>query len=102
MIAIGTADAQVIVGLFVLIGTLAGLFVQNRRTHRENRSDHADTAMAVGDTARKVDRLLEAQGDIAADVREVKAEVRHHGERLRHLEAAAKPKPKPAPRKKAV
>jgi len=42
--------------------------------------------------------LLAAQGDIAADVREVKAEVRHHGERLRHLEAAAKPKP--APRKK--
>jgi hypothetical protein len=94
MTAIGTADAQVIVGLFVLIGTLAGLFVQNRRTHRENRSDHLDTS-------RKVDRLLEAQGDIAADVRDVKAEVRHHGERLRHLEAAAKPKPKPAPRKKA-
>jgi hypothetical protein len=94
MTAIGTADAQVIVGLFVLIGTLAGLFVQNRRTHRENRSDHADTSA-------KVDRLLEAQGDIAADVREVKAEVRYHGERLRVLEAAAKPKPKPAPRKKA-
>ena len=101
MTAIGTADAQVIVGLFVLIGTLAGLFVQNRRTHRENRSDHADTAMAVSDTARKVDRLLEAQGEIAADVREVKAEVRHHGERLRHLEAVAKPAT-PRPRKKAV
>jgi membrane protein implicated in regulation of membrane protease activity len=95
MTAIGTADAQVVVGLFVLIGTLAGLFVQNRRTHRENRSDHADTS-------RKVDRLLEAQGDIAADVREVKAEVRHHGERLRHLEAVAPTKPKPAPRKKAA
>ena len=94
MTAIGTADAQVIVGLFVLIGTLAGLFVQNRRTHRENRSDHADTSA-------KVDRLLEAQGEIAADVREVKAEVRHHGERLRHLEAVAPAKPKPAPRKKA-
>ena len=93
MTAIGTADAQVIVGLFVLIGTLAGLFVQNRKTHRENRSDHADTSA-------KVDRLLEAQGDIAADVREVKAEVRFHGERLRVLEAAAKPKP--APRKKAA
>jgi hypothetical protein len=93
MTAIATADAQVIVGLFVLIGTLAGLFVQNRKTHRENRSDHADTSA-------KVDRLLEAQGDIAADVREVKAEVRFHGERLRVLEAAAKPKP--APRKKAA
>ena len=93
MTAIATADAQVIVGLFVLIGTLAGLFVQNRKTHRENRSDHADTSA-------KVDRLLEKQGDIAADVREVKAEVRFHGERLRVLEAAAKPKP--APRKKAA
>ena len=95
MTAIGTAEAQVVVGLFVLIGTLAGLFVQNRKTHRENRSDHADTSA-------KVDRLLEAQGDIAADVREVKAEVRFHGERLRHLEAVAPTKPKPAPRKKAV
>lgn len=93
MTALGTADAQVIVGLFVLIGTLAGLFVQNRKTHRENRSDHADTSA-------KVDRLLEAQGDIAADVRETKAEVRYHGERLRNLEAAAIPKP--APRKKAA
>jgi uncharacterized protein (UPF0335 family) len=95
MTAIGTAEAQVVVGLFVLIGTLAGLFVQNRRTHRENRSDHADTSA-------KVDRLLAAQGDIAADVREVKAEVRHHGERLRHLEAVVPTKPKPTARKKAA
>lgn len=103
MTAIGTADAQVIVGLFVLIGTLAGLFVQNRRTHRENRSDHADTALAVSDTARKVDRLLEAQATIGADVREVRSEVRSHGERLRHLEAVAPTKPAtPRPRKKAV
>jgi len=93
MTAIATAEAQVIVGLFVLIGTLAGLFVQQSRIHKDNRSDHADTAA-------KVDRLLDAQGDIAADVREVKAEVRFHGERLRVLEAAAKPKP--APRKKAA
>jgi hypothetical protein len=94
MTAIGTADAQVIVGLFVLIGTLAGLFVQNRKTHRENRSDHADTSA-------KVDRLLEAQGEIAADVRDVKSEVRDHGVRLRALEAVAKPAT-PRPRKKAV
>ena len=33
---------------------------------------------------------------------EVRAEVRSHGERLRHLEAVAPTKPKPAPRKKAV
>ena len=86
-------DAQVMVALVSLVGVLAALWAQNRKTHRENRSDHADTSA-------KVDKLLEAQGDIAADVRDVKAEVRHHGERLRHLEAAATPKP--APRKKAV
>jgi uncharacterized protein YlxW (UPF0749 family) len=86
-------DAQVMVAIVSLVGVLAALWAQNRKTHRENRSDHADTSA-------KVDQLLEAQGDIAADVREVKAEVRFHGERLRVLEAAAKPKP--APRKKAV
>jgi hypothetical protein len=103
MTAVFTApDAAVIGSVLVLVGTLAGLFVQQSRIHKDNRSDHADTAMAVSDTARKVDRLLEAQGDIAADVREVKAEVRHHGERLRHLEAVAPTKPKPAPRKKAA
>jgi len=103
MTAVFTApDAAVLGSVLVLVGTLAGLFVQNRRTHRENRSDHADTALAVSDTARKVDRLLEAQATIGADVREVRAEVRHHGERLRHLEAVAPAKPKPASRKKAV
>lgn len=86
-------DAQVMVALVSLVGVLAALWAQNRKTHRENRSDHADTSA-------KVDKLLEAQGDIAADVRDVKAEVRHHGERLRHLEAAATPKP--TPRKKAA
>lgn len=87
-------DAAVVGSVLVLIGTLAGLFVQNRRTHRENRSDHADTSA-------KVDRLLEAQSDIAADVRDVKSDVRDHGVRLRALEAVAKPAT-PRPRKKAV
>jgi|GEM_PF-3256616 len=86
-------DAAVVGSVLVLIGTLAGLFVQNRRTHRENRSDHADTSA-------KVDRLLAAQSDIAADVRDVKSDVRDHGVRLRALEAATTTKP--APRKKAV
>ena len=85
-------DAAVVGSVLVLIGTLAGLFVQNRRTHRENRSDHADTSA-------KVDQLLAAQSDIAADVRDVKSDVRDHGVRLRALEAATT---KPAPRKKAV
>ena len=100
MTAIGTADAEVIVGLFVLIGTLAGLFVQGRKIHRENRSDHAVVAQVVADTAAKVDRLIDGQIDIKADVSDIKAEVRHHGERLRHLEAAATPKP--TVRKKAA
>jgi hypothetical protein len=98
MTAVFTApDAAVLGSVLVLVGTLAGLFMQNRRTHRENRSDHADTAI-------KVDRLLKAQGDIAADVRDVKAdvtdvkaEVRDHGQRLRALE-----QPTPRPRKKAA
>lgn len=89
-------DAQVMVALVSLVGVLAALWAQNRRTHRENRSDHADTAA-------KVDQLLEAQGVISADVRDIKADVRDHGQRLRALEAVVVPaKPKPAPRKKAV
>ena len=98
MIAVFTApDAAVLGSVLVLIGTLAGLFMQNRRTHRENRSDHADTAA-------KVDQLLKAQGvigadvaDVKADVIDVKAEVRDHGVRLRALE-----QPTPRPRKKAA
>jgi hypothetical protein len=91
-------DAAVLGSVLVLIGTLAGLFMQNRRTHRENRSDHADTAA-------KVDQLLKAQGvigadvaDVKADVIDVKAEVRDHGQRLRALEQPATPRP----RKKAA
>lgn len=95
-----TADAQVIVGLFALVGSLAALFVQNRRTHRDNRADHAVVAQVVADTAAKVDRLVDGQIDIKGDVADIKAEVRHHGERLRHLEAAATPKP--TQRKKAA
>lgn len=97
MIAVfSEADAAVIGSVLALVGVLAALWVQNRKTHRENRSDHADTAA-------KVDQLLEAQGGIAADVRDVKADVRDHGHRLRTLETAVVPvKPKPAPRKKAA
>ena len=89
-------DATVIGSVLALVGALAALWAQNRKTHRENRSDHADTAA-------KVDQLLEAQGVISADVRDIKADVRDHGQRLRALEAVVVPaKPKPAPRKKAV
>ena len=98
MTAVFTApDAAVLGSVLVLIGTLAGLFMQNRRTHKENRSDHLSTAA-------KVDQLLKAQGvigadvaDVKADVIDVKAEVRDHGVRLRALE-----QPTPRPRKKAA
>ena len=105
MIAVFTApDAAVLGSVLVLVGTLAGLFMQNRRTHRDNRSDHATNAQAAADTAAKVDQLLKAQGvigadvaDVKADVIDVKAEVRDHGQRLRALE-----QPTPRPRKKAA
>lgn len=87
-------DAAVVGSVLVLIGTLAGLFVQQGKAQRENRSDHADTSA-------KVDKLLAAQGDIAADVRDVKSDVRDHGVRLRALEAVAKPAT-PRPRKKSI
>jgi uncharacterized protein YlxW (UPF0749 family) len=81
MIAVFTApDAAVIGSVLMLVGSLAALWTQNRKTHRENRADHLDTSL-------KVDKLLQAQGDIAADVRDVKADVRSHSERLRALEA---------------
>jgi uncharacterized protein YlxW (UPF0749 family) len=72
-------DAAVVVGVLTLSGSLIALWTQNRKTHRENRADHFDTS-------KKVDKLLEAQGDIAADVRDVKADVRSHSVRLRDLE----------------
>lgn len=95
-------DATVIGSVLALVGALAALFVQNRRTHRDNRADHSVVAQVVADTAAKVDRLIDGQVEIKADVHDIKAEVRHHGERLRHLEAVATPKPKPTPRKKAA
>jgi hypothetical protein len=77
-------DAQVVVGFLVLIGSLAALWAQNRRTHRDNRSDHAETAQ-------KVNRLLTGQTEIKADVAELHADVRDHGARLRVLEQIPHP-----------
>ena len=80
MIAVFTApDAQVIGAILVLTGTLSALFVQNRRTHRDNRLDHADTAS-------KVNKLLVGQTEIKADVADIKADVRDHRQRIRQLE----------------
>ena len=88
----------------VYVALISGLFalatvIVQAKVHRDNRSDHADTA-------RKVDAVLEAQGamgadlgEMKADLRDVKADLRDHGARLRAVES---PAPKPRPRKKAV
>jgi hypothetical protein len=76
---VSSGDATVIAAVLALIGGLSGLYVQQRRVHRDNRSDHQETAA-------KVDQLLVGQRDISADVRDVKADVRDHGERIRNLE----------------
>lgn len=91
----------------VAVAVIAGFFgvlsiVVQAKVHRDNRSDHADTAA-------KVDAVLEAQGVMSADVaevkvdmREMKADLRDHGARLRAVESPAPAKPARAPRKKAV
>lgn len=90
----------------VYVAIVSGVFalatvIVQAKVHRDNRSDHADTA-------RKVDAVLEAQGVMAADVgemkvdmREMKADLRDHGARLRAVESPPA-KPARAPRKKAV
>ena len=74
------------IALIAVLGTtipallgLLGIYVQNRRLSNDQRSDHANTA-------RKVDELVTGQAEIKADLRDVKDEVRSHGDRLRSLE----------------
>ena len=72
-------DAQVVAAIVALTGVLAGLWVQNRKVHRDNRSDHAATMQVVGELRTDV-------REMRADVRDVRDEVRSHGDRLRILE----------------
>jgi low affinity Fe/Cu permease len=74
------------VALIAVLGTtipallgLLGIYVQNRRLSNVQRDDHANTA-------KKVDDLVVGQREIKADIRDVKDEVRSHGDRLRSLE----------------
>ena len=74
------------VAMIAVLGTtipallgLLGIYVQNRRLSNAQRDDHAATAT-------KVDALVAGQAEIKADLRDVKDEVRSHGDRLRHLE----------------
>jgi uncharacterized protein YlxW (UPF0749 family) len=62
IVAAISATAAIVVGL-------VGVIAVQLKVHRDNRSDHADTA-------RKVDQLVEGQYQIAADVRDVKEDVR--------------------------
>ena len=74
------------IALIAVLGTtipallgLLGIYVQNRRLSNVQRDDHASTA-------KKVDDLVVGQAEIKADIRDVKDEVRSHGDRLRSLE----------------
>lgn len=86
MTAFTDPDATIIVGLFVLIASLAGIFAQNKRNTKAQRADHASTASKVDDLVRTVGEMAESGREIRDDVREIKAEVRDHGTRLRSLE----------------
>ena len=58
---------------------IAGLYLQNRRNTNAQRGDHAATASLVREI--RTDQL-----EMKADLRDVKDEVRSHGDRLRNLE----------------
>lgn len=73
------AEANVIAAVIALTGVLAGLWVQTRKVHKENRADH-------GETVRLVRELRTDVKEVKADVRDVKDELRSHGQRLRVLE----------------
>jgi hypothetical protein len=79
MFAVSGPTAQIVAAILALVGVLAGLWVQTRRVHRENRKDHGETVRLVREMAGDIKEVRE-------DVRDVKAEVRSHGDRLRSLE----------------
>ena len=86
MIAITDADASALGALLVFVATMIGMYLQNRKTRRENkeqsdaqRGDHAATAEMVRE-------IRDDQREMKADLRDVKDEVRSHGDRLRSLE----------------
>lgn len=86
MIGFTDSDATIIVALISFVGGVIGLFVQNRRNTKAQRSDHAATADKVDKLVIAVEEMAESGREIRDDVREIKAEVRDHGQRLRSLE----------------
>lgn len=88
----------------IAVAVVSGVFglatiVVQRRVHRDNRSDHAQTVAKVDELVSSVGALDAKVDDVRADVREVKADLRDHSARLRVIEH---PEPKPRTRKKAV
>jgi hypothetical protein len=81
-------DAGVIAALIALIGTLAALYVQQKRAHAENHAEHAATFELVREVAADVK-------EVRADQREQGAELRSHGDRLRRLEGVPDVAPEP-------
>ena len=79
-------DAEVIVGLIGLIGALAALFVQNRKTHRDNRNDHGKSMEKIDVLHGSIHAIRVDQLDIKADVRETRDTLRDHHVRIRNLE----------------
>ena len=80
------AVATVIGAALSFVLGVAGLYVQNRKVHRDNRKDQQETASKVSDL---IDTVLDMRTDVRevkAEVRDVKDEVRSHGDRLRNLE----------------
>lgn len=69
MLAVAEADANIIAalvsGLAAIIVAIVGVQL---KVHRDNRSDH-------GETAAKVDRLLDHQSEIQRDVQYIRADV---------------------------
>jgi hypothetical protein len=78
-------DATIIVAVVVVLGHLANIWVQ-RRVHRDNRDDHAQTAAKVDELLVQAATLGADVRDVKADVRDVKSTLRDHGHRIDDLE----------------
>lgn len=69
MIAVAEADAAIWVAIVGGIATIVAAIIGVQwKVHTDNRRDH-------GDTARKVDRLLDHQSEIQRDVQYIRADV---------------------------
>lgn len=83
---ISAPDAEVIGGFLMLLGVLAAQWYQSRRVHRDNRSDHKETAEKVDTLLANVHEINATVTDTRADVRDVKADMREHDIRIHRLE----------------